>query len=55
MFVLIYLRNQVLQLYDECPAGVQVHVMKALKKAEVLAPGSARRRKAETRVDMARL
>jgi len=55
MFVLIYLRNQVLQLYDERPAGVHVHVMRAMQEAEVFAPGNARRRKTETQVDMVRL
>lgn len=51
----MYLRNQALQFYDERPAGVHVHVMWALQEAEVFAPGSARRRKTETQVDMVRL
>ena len=43
MFVLIYLRDQVLQLYDERPTGVHVHAMRALQEAEVFAPGNAKR------------
>jgi len=37
------------------PLVQYVHVMRALQEAEVSAPGKARRREAETQVDMVRL